>query len=97
MLLAKSIEIIDVTDNSPEVILNELRLLDGDGFDRMVVDPETLKVRGDKPWFIKFYAPWCGHCKALAPIWSSFHSQYGSQLNIAKVDCTDSKSEALCK
>merc|ERR1740139_2011474 len=44
-------------------------------------------------WFVKFYAPWCGHCKALVPIWKDLderlqedNSQDG--IVIATVDAT---------
>jgi protein disulfide-isomerase-like protein len=65
-----------------------------DIYDKIAVNDESRTVIGN-PWFIMFYAPWCGHCKRLSPTWDEFAEKFNSKINIAKVDCTDNRG--LCE
>ncbi|XP_010931733.1 probable protein disulfide-isomerase A6 [Elaeis guineensis] len=54
------------------------------------------EVGQDRGALVEFYAPWCGHCKKLAPEYEKLGSSYkkAKSILIGKVDCDEHKS--LC-
>lgn len=56
---------------------------------------QTLVTMTQEPWFIKFYAPWCHHCQAMAPNWIQLAKEMQGKLNVGEVNCEAEKR--LCK
>lgn len=73
-------------------------MLELSSFTELVLDlsVERGRMMSNKDWFIKFYAPWCGHCQRLAPVWSEFNRLHHDEINVGLVDCTSEGGQPLC-
>lgn len=64
------------------------KVLDSDTFFTKVVD-KSGKHLINGPWFLKMYAPWCGHCKSMNGTWNQLSQKLDGKFNIGKIDCVD--------
>ena len=79
--------VVEPTRQTPNPVGKSMTLT-ADNFQRLVTTTRD-------PWFIKFYAPWCHHCQAMAPSWQGMAKQMEGRLNVGEVNCEAEKR--LCK
>lgn len=55
------------------------------------------KIRNTKQvTFVKFYAPWCGHCKNLAPTYSKVADKLKDVAKIVSINCDQEENKPVC-
>ncbi|CAF3199929.1 unnamed protein product [Rotaria socialis] len=51
-------------------------------------DFQSTVLDSDDAWLVEFMAPWCGHCKNLAPEWARAATELKGKVKLGVVDAT---------
>lgn len=54
-------------------------------------------IADEGPTFVKYYAPWCSHCKRLAPVWTELAQRLKHRVNVVEFNCDASYNKAMCR
>jgi len=52
------------------------------------VNFNALVMESNDHWIVEFFAPWCGHCKNLAPEWEAAAHELKGSVKLGAVDAT---------
>ncbi|BGP24113.1 hypothetical protein JCM10295v2_003015 [Rhodotorula toruloides] len=77
-------------------------------YDWPAIDGTVLSLKADEvgflkepdapPAFVKFYAPWCSHCKQIAPKWKDLAAAVApSGIRIYEMDCDANENKKACR
>mmetsp|Transcript_476 Transcript_476/g.996 ORF Transcript_476/g.996 Transcript_476/m.996 type:complete len:151 (-) Transcript_476:401-853(-) len=89
------LSLLALASSKPVSFENGVMVLDGNNFEQGLKDYRYVLV--------EFYAPWCGHCKSLAPEYEKAGNHFKKQwkkgnfleVALAKVDATEEVSKSL--
>ena len=66
-----------------------------DNYFSKVIDQQTGLAHDGDPWFLFFYAPWCGGCKQTFPEFYKVAAR-NPRVRFGQINCTEYDSRLLC-
>lgn len=59
------------------------------------VNFDTEVINSDLPVLVDFWAPWCGPCRALAPVIDQLAEEYSGKAKVVKLNTDDNPNIAV--